>query len=170
MVRPLGNPGVEALVARQRAAAGVGRIATDAPVRAIYGTLRANRWVAMLADQDARRQGVFVPFLGRPASTAAGPARIALGTGASIVMGFIRREEDGRHRIEVEPALEIDDPRAPDAMLRLTALRTSRLERQVRAHPENWLWLHRRWRTAQPGDEGPTADAGSGPAGGSQEG
>jgi Kdo2-lipid IVA lauroyltransferase/acyltransferase len=114
----------------------------------VYQELRANRWVAMLADQDARRQGVFVPFLGHPASTAIGPARLALATGAPIVMGFDTRRDDGRHEIDVEPALEVDDPRAPDAAERLTALHVAMLERWVRRCPEMWFWLHRRWKTA----------------------
>jgi KDO2-lipid IV(A) lauroyltransferase len=148
VVQALSNPEVESLLAAQRAAAGVGQIASGASLRRIYEALRENRWVAILADQDARRGGVFVPFFGRPSSTAIGPARIALGTGAPIIMGFATRLADGRHHLEVEPPLEIEDPGAPDAALRLTALHASRLEHHVRKHPDHWFWLHRRWKTA----------------------
>jgi KDO2-lipid IV(A) lauroyltransferase len=150
VARPLGNPGVEALLQRERRAAGVGLISADTGARRVYQALRAGRWVAMLADQDARRAGAFVPFLGRQASTATGPARIALATGAPIVMGFVTRRADGRLELDLEPPLEAPDPRMPDAVVRLTALHAAHLERWVRRHPELWFWLHRRWKTAPP--------------------
>jgi KDO2-lipid IV(A) lauroyltransferase len=151
VVRPLSNPAVESLLSRARAGAGVGEISAATGTRKVYEALRANRWVAMLGDQDARRQGVFVPFFGHPASTAIGPARFALATGAPIVMGFDLREPDGRHVLEIDPPLEPGDPGAPDAVERLTALHVARLEQVVRARPESWFWLHRRWKTAPPG-------------------
>jgi len=152
VVRPLANPGVEALIARERAGAGLGTISADRGIRRVYESLRSGRWVAMVADQDARRHGVFVPFLGRPASTATGPARIALGAGVPLLMGFVTREPDGRMTLEVEPPLKVADPQAPDAALRLTALHAARLEAWVRKRPEMWFWLHRRWKTAPPGE------------------
>lgn len=154
LVRALSNPRVEALLSRQRAAAGVGQISAAVGTRRAYRALRENRWVAVLADQDARRHGVFVPFMGIPASTALGPARMALATGAPIVTGFGFRRPDGRHELEIGPPLGEDpgagDPAAPDAAERLTALHVARLERWVRARPESWFWLHRRWKTAPP--------------------
>ena len=150
VVRPLANRGVEALIAAQREQAGIGQIPSDVSARRIFERLRANRWVAMLADQDAGRAGLFVPFLGRPASTVSGPARIALATGAPIVLGFAWRDPDGRHRILVDPPLVIDAPDAPDAALRLTAAHVRRLEERIRERPESWFWLHRRWKTAPP--------------------
>jgi KDO2-lipid IV(A) lauroyltransferase len=150
VVRPLSNPAVESLLSRARAGAGVGEISAATGTRRVFEALRANRWVAMLADQDARRLGVFVPFFGHPASTAIGPARFALATGAPIVMGFDLREPDGRHVLEIDPPLEPGDPKAPGAVERLTALHVARLEQVVRARPESWFWLHRRWKTAPP--------------------
>jgi Kdo2-lipid IVA lauroyltransferase/acyltransferase len=148
VVRPLSNPGMEAVVARLRHEAGVSSISADDGLRGVFRSLRANRWVAMLADQDARRHGVFVPFLGRPASTPIGPARIALQTGAPIIMAFTVRQPDGRYAMVIEPPLTLTDPDGPDAARRLTALHTARLEAWVRRHPAMWFWLHRRWKTA----------------------
>jgi KDO2-lipid IV(A) lauroyltransferase len=161
VVRPLSNRGVEALIARRRAAAGVGCISTSEGTRRIYDALSAGRWVAFLADQDARRRGVFVPFFGVPASTPVGPARVALRTGAPLVMGFVARRADGRFDFEVVPPLEVEEPGAPDAVLRLTALHAAVLEQRVRARPELWFWLHRRWKTRPQGAE----DGGAGAAG-----
>ncbi|MBI1798739.1 MAG: lysophospholipid acyltransferase family protein [Candidatus Eisenbacteria bacterium] len=150
VVKPLSNPGMERWIAAQRAAAGVECVQLGAGMRGAFAALRANRWVAMLADQDARRAGVFVPFMGRAASTPVGPATLALRSGAPIVMGFDRRLADGRHRLTIEPRLEIPDRDAPDAVLRLTAAHTARLEARVRESPEMWFWLHRRWKTSAP--------------------
>lgn len=147
VVRPLGNPAVEAWIASERAAAGVGTIRSGPAVRRAYESLESGRWVAMLGDQDARRHGVPVKFLGTEASTALGPARLALATGAPIVMGFAVRQPDGRHLLTVEPPLETADPQAPGAALDLTRRHVARLEHWVRAHPQCWFWLHRRWKT-----------------------
>jgi len=148
VVRSMSNPHVERLIARERERAGVGRIRAETGARRVYQALRENRWVAMLADQDGGRHGVLVPFLGRPASTPLGPARIAIATGAPIVAGFAARRPDGRHTLVIEPPLVADDPRAADAAERLTARHVALLERWVRRRPESWLWLHRRWKTA----------------------
>ncbi len=147
VVRPLSNERVESWIARQRASAGVGTISASTRVREVYAGLRGNQWMAMLADQDARRHGVFVPFLGTPASTATGPARIAIATGAPIIMGFVTRRKDGRVELDIEPPLESEDPAAADAAERLTARHVAILERWVRRNPAMWFWLHRRWKT-----------------------
>jgi len=150
VVQTIRNRQVEAMISRQRTAAGVGELSAATGLRRVYEGLKTNRWVAMLGDQDAGRHGCFVPFLGRPASTAIGPARLALATGAALIPGFVTRRDDGRLVLEVEPALELDDPRRDDAVERLTALHVARLERHVRAAPRYWFWLHRRWKTAPP--------------------
>jgi KDO2-lipid IV(A) lauroyltransferase len=150
VVKPLSNPGMERWIADQRQRAGVGQIPLGAGMRGAFAALKANRWVAMLADQDARRHGVFVPFFGTPASTPVGPAMLSLRTGAPIIMGFDQREADGRHVIEVEPPLRIADPGAPDAVARLTAAHTAALEERIRRRPHAWFWLHRRWKTPPP--------------------
>lgn len=157
VVKPLSNPGVESLIAGWRAAAGVGTIPLGASLRRVFMALRHNRWVAMLADQDARARGHFVPFFGRLTSTPAGPAELSLRTGAPIVMGFGSRDPDGRHRLEIPAPLVAEDAQAPGAALDLTARHTAALERAVCGHPEAWFWLHRRWKTPPPG-----ADAGGG--------
>ena len=161
LVKPLSNAGVERFIAGRRAEAGVGCISTNDGTRGVYQALAAGRWVAILADQDARQRGLFVPFLGRPASTAVGPARMSLKTGAPIVMGFSVRRPDGRFDLRIEGPLELAEPDAPDAVLRLTTHHVAVLEAQVRARPELWFWLHRRWKTRPlaGGPEGGTADS-----------
>ncbi len=150
LVKPLSNAGVERLIDGRRAAAGVGCISTSEGTRGVYQALAAGRWVAILADQDAGRRGLFVPFFGRPASTPAGPARISIKTGAPIVAGFAVRRPDGRFDLRIEPPFELEEPAAPDAVLRLTALHVGLLEARVRERPELWFWLHRRWKSVPP--------------------
>jgi Kdo2-lipid IVA lauroyltransferase/acyltransferase len=108
----------------------------------------------MLADQDARRHGVFVPFFGRLASTPEGPARLALQTGAPIVYGAVRRLADGRHRLDLDPPYFAEGGTSEENVRAVTAWHTARLEREVRASPENWFWLHRRWKTPPPATPG----------------
>ena len=150
VVKPLSNPRVDALVSDLRRRAGVGIIPLGGGLKHVFRSLRAGRWVAMLADQDARRHGVFVPFFGRLASTPEGPARLALQTGAPIMMGFIRRRPDGRHRVKFEPAYFPAGEPTEDNVRAVTAWHTARLEREIRESPEQWFWLHRRWKTAPP--------------------
>jgi Kdo2-lipid IVA lauroyltransferase/acyltransferase len=158
LVRPLSNPRVERLIARRRAAAGIGTISTYEGTRGVYKALAAGHWVAFLADQDARRHGVFVPFLGSPASTAVGPARIAIRTRAPIITGFAVRRADGRLDLDVDEVLDLPEDDSPESVLRLTAAHVAVLERRVRARPELWFWLHRRWKTRPlPATPAPTA-------------
>lgn len=167
LVKPLSNAGVERLIAGRRAAAGVGCISTSDGTRGVYQALAAGRWVAILADQDAGRRGMFVPFFGRPASTAVGPARLSIKTRAPIVMGFAVRRPDGRFDLKVDAPLERVEPEAPGALLRLTAHHVAILEAQVRERPESWFWLHRRWKSSQPSagpDGGPDQPATGGGA------
>jgi KDO2-lipid IV(A) lauroyltransferase len=150
VVKGLSNPSVERQLERWRAAAGVGGIPIGSGVRRVFAALRQKRWVAMLADQDARRAGLFVPFFGRATSTPAGPAAISLRSGAPIVMGFPRRLPDGRHVLDILPPFQPNGQDSPDAVRDLTARHTACLESWVRKHPAQWFWLHRRWKTAPP--------------------
>ena len=113
----------------------------------------------LLVDQDARRHGVFVPFLGAPASTIPTPAELALRTGAAIIPAFSERTGPGfRYVARFGPpvACAASGDHGAD-VLRITAEINRRLEDAVRAHPEQWLWAHRRWKTAPPTAGGPRA-------------
>lgn len=150
--RPPSNPGAGRWLLSIREAAGVGQLTTSGGIKRVFQALRQGRWVALLGDQDARSEGVFVPFLGRAASTPAGPARIALATGAPIVFGSVSRAPDGRHRARIEaPIVPEGDPRDDEAIRALTLRHTRLLERAVLEHPEAWFWLHRRWKTKEQG-------------------
>jgi KDO2-lipid IV(A) lauroyltransferase len=114
--------------------------------------LAANRACALLIDQDIRGvPGVFVPFFGRPAWTPSGAAMLAIRRACPIITGFIHRRPDGSHRAEIHPPLPVPpDGSLEDRVEELTAAATSVIERQIRSHPEQWVWMHRRWRTQPP--------------------
>jgi KDO2-lipid IV(A) lauroyltransferase len=118
----------------------------------VLQALRQGGLVAILLDQNAaRREGVFVPFFGRAASTSRSLALLALRTGTPIVPIFIRREGVGRHRVTIEPPLP--SPTSADlagAVVELTARCTASIEAAIRRSPEQWLWSHDRWRTRPP--------------------
>ena len=163
VVKPLSNPGVEAILERIRRASGVGSISTIGGVKQVFRALRAGRWIAMLADQDARRHGVFVPFFGRPASTPEGPARIALQTGVPLLFGAAHRLADGRHQLFIDPPRWPTGPADESGVVALTAWHAARLEARVREAPEHWFWLHRRWKTTPPAPPAAKTEAADAP-------
>jgi len=146
------NAGFERILAEGRAGAGVEMLPRGSAARGVLRALRRGRAVGMPLDQDTpRSEGIFVPFFGRPACTRSAPARIAMKTGAPVVPGFIFRSADGiGNVIRFYPPLEMvpagDDPDA--AVLENVRRMTVAVEEAVRAAPDHWYWVHRRWRTA----------------------
>lgn len=149
VVRPQESPFLDRLVTRFRERSGVQLIAKRRALAAARDALRAQRMVAILLDQNAiRREGVFVPFFGQPASTSKSLALLALRTGAPVVPVFIHREPDGGHRVAIEP--EIPPPGTGDRnkdVVAYTAAFTRCVEEVIRHSPAQWFWVHRRWRT-----------------------
>jgi len=110
-------------------------------------SLRANRFLAMLSDQDAGRRGVFVQFLGEPASTPRGAARLAILAGSPIIPGFTIRVGLDKHRVVIERPIYPPRTADEDAVRDLTQAYTGVMEDYVRRYPSAWLWTHRRWKT-----------------------
>ena len=110
--------------------------------------LRKNHLVAFVADQDAGRRGVFVEFFGRLASTAVGPVRLARIRGCPIIGGYGLRMPDGSYRFEPVPERWVRDDLPVEEAERLALEELAAdLEAIVRRHPEQWFWMHRRWKT-----------------------
>jgi KDO2-lipid IV(A) lauroyltransferase len=145
VTRPLDHPLLDELAGNFRRRSGAELITKRQAVREVLGALRRQRMVGILLDQNATRdEGVFVPFFGSDASTSKGLALLALRTGAPVVPVFLRRESDGRHCMDVGPAL----PPPPDGLVTTyTATFNRVLEAAIRQAPEQWLWMHDRWRT-----------------------
>ncbi len=145
VIRPLDHPLLDRVVEHFRRRSGVELITRRRGLREILDALRRGRLVGILLDQNVSRgQGVFVPFFGVPASTSRSLAVISLRTGAPVVPVFIRRQADGRHRIEIEPAVAAP----PDGdVVAYTAAFNRAIEEAILRAPEQWFWLHRRWKT-----------------------
>jgi KDO2-lipid IV(A) lauroyltransferase len=158
IARPLDNPWLNGLINRIRNRHGsevVSKKAASAP-RDIIHALRQGHTVGILLDQNmAPRDGVFVNFFGRSACTSTGLALIARRTGASVVPAFIVREARGRHRIIFQPPVELAHSRnVEEDVVINTARCTAVIERMVRAYPDQWLWMHRRWKSQPPTTQG----------------
>jgi KDO2-lipid IV(A) lauroyltransferase len=151
VARPLDNPHLERRLERLRARADNVVIHRRHALRSILRALRAGRTVGLLIDQDARDGGVFVPFFGHPASTTPALALLALRSGAAILPSFSVLGSDGTCDVTFGPplAVEATTNRAAD-VLRITAACTAVVESWVRRHPEQWLWMHRRWKSLPP--------------------
>jgi KDO2-lipid IV(A) lauroyltransferase len=152
VTRPLDNPMLERLLADLRNRSGNNIIHKRNAVREIIHALRARGGVAIVIDQDARDQGIFVPFFHQLASTTPTLARLAMRTGAAIVPTFSVPQPDGSYITSYLPALELEysGDRDKDAIM-LTSEATAIIEAWVRRHPEHWFgWMHRRWKTLPP--------------------
>jgi KDO2-lipid IV(A) lauroyltransferase len=155
VVRPLDNPFVDALVTRYRTLHGNTIVGKQDFARGLLSAMRNNETVGILMDTNMTPpQGVFVPFFGIQACTASGMARVALRTEAAVVPAFTIWDPDLRkYRVEFAPALELarsgDDE--ADAVAN-TALFNRVLESYVRKYPDQWLWVHRRWKTRPAGE------------------
>ena len=138
-----------------RESAGIRLLYTDRGLMPVMRALRGNGFVAFPIDQDAGRDGVFVEFLGRLASAPLGPVRFARRAGCPIIPGFCLRQPDGTYKLEMPGPVWVRTDLPPDeaereALTRVTAL----LEEVVRRYPEQWFWMHRRWKTRPPGETG----------------
>lgn len=154
------NEGIDRLIDENRIAAGVQMLKRGDASKGIVKALRSNRAVAVMIDQDAGTNGVFVPFFGRLASTTRGVATLALKLKPSIIMMHTWRDGNGDiqvrfEKIEYEPTDNFEQD-----VYDLTARMTAKIEEYVRQRPEQWLWLHRRWKTRPPEERNDRAAAG----------
>jgi KDO2-lipid IV(A) lauroyltransferase len=155
LVRPIDNPRVDALITKFRCLSGNQPIEKNQSARAVLRVLAANGTVGILADNNTQpAEGVFVDFFGIPACTTAGLARFALHTGAAVVPGFLHWDHALRkYRLCFEPQVEIVRTCDDTADIRENTQRFTRvIENYVRRFPDQWLWVHRRWKTRPPGD------------------
>jgi len=148
LARPMANPLVETAIEAQRCAAGNRTLNARDSARGVLRLLQRGEAVGVLLDQNAlRNERVFVPFLGRPAATNFGLAMLALKTGAPVLPAFSAREPDGRHRVWIGAPIPLAE--AGDRAARIgvsTARYTAAIEDYVRRYPEQWFWVHNRWK------------------------
>ena len=117
--------------------------------RQMLQTLRNNGVLGLLIDQDTRVQSVFVPFFGKPAKTPRAAADLALRTQAPLVVGFCQRQASGRYRLHMR-RVATPAERSENAVFELTATLTREIEEAICKAPEQWTWIHQRWKTPPP--------------------
>lgn len=137
---------VEDLIDRFRASAGIEIIKRRDAIRGVLSALQRNRLVAILIDQDAHEDGVFVPFFGRPASTPRGPSVFHLRTGSPLIFAQSTRLPGDHYRIRFVKFPTTPTENADEITSRMSA----RLEAAISETPEQWFWMHRRWKTRPP--------------------
>ena len=149
LAKPLHNPLVEPLVAQARAKRGYDIIYTHTNLTRIVRAVRQNTSLGFLADQDARRSGIFVPFFGKPASTFQGPALFSYRLKLPILFGVCYRNpsDDSYHMRYMPPVFPNPEADREEEILRLTRAHVEALESVIREFPEQYFWYHRRWKT-----------------------
>jgi len=155
VMRPLDNAYLDRLMRRYRTMHGNSTVDKDDFVRGLLSAMKAGETVGILMDTNMTPpQGVFADFFGIPACTASGLARIALRTDAAVVPGFTTWDPGLRkYRLRFDPAVKLIRTGNDDAdVLANTALFTKVIEGYVRKYPDQWLWVHRRWKTRPAGE------------------
>ena len=152
VAREAQDPRLTALLDRSRRAAGVRVLWRGTPglARELLRLLRQGGFVGLLIDQDTDVQGYFVPFFGRPAFTPRAAGDLAARTGAPMLFGCLHRLAPSVHRVTLRRIeAQLTGDREQDSRA-LTAAATRAIEEEVRARPDEWVWMHRRWRTQEP--------------------
>jgi KDO2-lipid IV(A) lauroyltransferase len=147
------NRSVNNLMNKHRAIFGIGLIEIGVAARGVFAAIKNGRGVAMLSDQDAGSDGVVIDFLGRPASTAKGPAAFALKTGVPIFYGAFVREGLDHHILFIEGPIIVEKTGDKEEDIKkLTQAYSDQLAKYITKYPDHWLWSHRRWKSTCPED------------------
>jgi KDO2-lipid IV(A) lauroyltransferase len=157
VMRPMDNAYLDGLIRSYRTMHGNKMVDKDDFVRGLLSAMKAGEAVGILMDTNMTPpQGIFVDFFGIPACTASGLARIALRTDAAVVPGFTIWDSSlGKYRLRFDPAVDLVRTGDLDTdILRNTQIFTGIIESYVRKYPEQWLWVHRRWKTRPEGQPG----------------
>jgi KDO2-lipid IV(A) lauroyltransferase len=149
VVRPLDNPLIDELVEARRAISGNKLLSKRDFARTILQALRGNEPVGILVDQNAAADnGVFVPFFGLPACTNLTFAKLAARSGAAVIPGFaVWSESERKYVLRFYPEIEMTGDAEQD-----TARVQAAIEAAIRENPDQWLWIHRRWKTRPEGE------------------
>ena len=149
VVRPIDNARIDALVEHRRELSGNRAIAKKDAARGILRALTAGDAVGVLIDQNTTPdQGAFIDFFGVKACAGSAFVKLAQHSGAAVVPGYaLWSDKEERYVLHFEPAVEMTGDVVED-----TQRVHARLEAAIRKHPEQWLWIHRRWKTRPPGE------------------
>jgi len=149
LARPIENPWVDRYLNGFRTRTGQKIIPKYHALGEMIRVLQRNEVLIIQVDQDARSHGVYTDFFGRPASTHRSPALLSLKYGTPIVVANIYREGGTHYCVLSDPILPEAFKSQADPVRALTQAYTEKFEECVRAHPDQWFWVHDRWKTAE---------------------
>jgi KDO2-lipid IV(A) lauroyltransferase len=155
LVRPLDNPRIDAMITHYRTLSGNRVIDKNSSVKQVLKALAKGEAVGFLADVNTLPdEGVFCDFFGIPACSTTGLAVFALRTGAPVVPGFLLWDRSlGKYRLRFDPEIPlIKTGDFRDAVRLNTARFTKVIEDYARRYPDQWLWIHKRWKTRPEGE------------------
>ncbi len=148
VVAGIANPFIDKKVNTHRQDAGAQVIPKGIAIRGIVRALKANGCVAILMDQDAGAEGVFVDFFNQSCSTPQGPATLVLKTGAALIYFSAVRQPDCTIKVHFEEiAVDYEMGPTEENIQDITQRSTERLENSTRQYPDHWFWMHRRWKS-----------------------
>lgn len=149
VMRPLDNDYINRYLVESRRTHGLTLLDKKGAMESAEGILRDGKLLAFIGDQDAGRKGLFVDFFGQPASTYKSIGLLAMSTGCPIIVGYCRRQgHRPRYEVGVERIIRPQDwEQQPDPLHWITQQYTSAIESFIRAAPEQYLWIHRRWKS-----------------------
>jgi len=155
LVKPIRNAYIHRWINQIRLSLGVLPIITHGEAFTILRHLRSSGRVVVLLDQNSvREEGVFTRFFGKPACTHFGPILLAIRAGVPILSGYGVRTPEGKFLLTYEPPIEIPDGDLHERVYSVTQTLTTRIESWVRLYPDQWFWVHDRFRT-QPTEDTP---------------
>lgn len=149
LARPINNPWIDRYLKNFRTQTGQKMIPRDRALGDMIRVLQRKGMLVVQVDQDARQVGVYVNFFGRPASTHRAPATLSLKYNSPIVLVNTYREGKLNYAVCTEPFYPAAYRDLPDPVKALTQAVSDRFEECVRLHPEQWFWMHDRWKTAE---------------------
>ena len=163
VARPLDNPALDRRLCDFRTVGGNRVVYKRDALKEVLRTLHAGGGVAILIDQNVQeKDGIFVDFFGRPAATTTVAAALAVKTGCALVPAYAAIGPDGRYRAVYDPPIEWTSSGDKQVdIARITQALTRVIEGWIREQPDQWLWIHRRWKTQPPESPKPGQDGGT---------
>jgi len=145
---PVKNPEVDRLLIARREVTGQKIIPREGALRKLLGVLRAGGKTAFLVDQNTEPDegGIWADYFGLPVAVTPAPAALAAKTGSEILIGFCAPMRGGRYRVYVTETIQPPENSGEETTQALTQQIVSAIEREVRKHPEHWLWMYKRWK------------------------
>lgn len=148
IVKPIRNKLINDFMLKTRARYGTKIVYPRDAMKEGLKALKRKEGLGLIADQDARKNGIFVEFLGQPSKTAVGPAVFALRTGAPMVLISCERVAYAKMRYTFEAVkMDMEKDDSEDSVKNLTQLHASALEKWIYKNPEQWFWVHKRWKS-----------------------